>query len=294
MANPEDLGRYRLRRLLGRGVLGEVWEANDVVQEGAKVCVKIMHAADEELAFARIEFAREARLAALVRHPNLVAVHDSGEAAGTSFLVMDMVEGTSLQKVLSAPSHHRTAEKLRWVREIGAALSTLHAAGLAHKDVKAENVILRPDGSACLVDLGIAKWWKSDEPPNPDAIEALPSSTGEASIYVPPETSETSVYDELGDQYAWGVLARELLSGDEDVPENVAATIARAHAMKREDRWDTMEIALEAMIVTPRVRARTTPLPPLSEASADPRRPLLIVIGVGVVLLLIIVAVFSR
>ena len=60
MANPEDLGRYRLKRLLGRGALGEVWEASDLEQEGAKVVVKIMHAADDELALARSQFAREA------------------------------------------------------------------------------------------------------------------------------------------------------------------------------------------------------------------------------------------
>jgi serine/threonine protein kinase len=273
-------------------VLGEVWEANDVVQEGAKVCVKIMHAADEELAFARIEFAREARLAALVRHPNLVAVHDSGEAAGTSFLVMDMVDGTSVQKILSGDVKHSLKTKLRWIRDIGAALSALHGAGLVHKDLKPENVIVRPDGSACLVDLGIAKWWKSDQAPDPDAIESLPPA--KTTIYTPPETNESAVYDELGDQYAWGVLARELLAGETNAPENVLATIERAHATKREDRWDTMERAVEAMIITPRERAQTTPLPPPSEVPANARRPIYVVIAVGVVLLAIVIAVFSR
>src|SRR3954453_7888789 len=72
MANPEDLGRYRLKRLLGRGALGEVWAADDLEQVGAKVAVKIMHAAEEELALARIQFAREGRLASMLRHPNIV------------------------------------------------------------------------------------------------------------------------------------------------------------------------------------------------------------------------------
>jgi eukaryotic-like serine/threonine-protein kinase len=292
MANPEDLGRYRLRRLLGRGVLGEVWEAADVVQEGARVCVKIMHAADEELAFARVEFAREARLAAVVRHPNLVTVQDSGEAAGTSFLVMDMVEGTSLQKILPEAKARPLAEKLRWLREIGGALSALHHAGLFHKDVKPENVIVRSDGSACLVDLGIAKWWKTE--PSDDIEAPPPSSKDEGSIYAPPEAASASVYDELGDQYAWGVLARELLAGDDAIPESVVTAIARASSTKREDRWDTMDLALEAIVVAPRARVHTTPLPPPSQAPAATKRPLVAVIAVGVVLLLIVAAVFLR
>ena len=120
MANPEDLGRYDLKRLLGRGALGQVWEATERDTDGTRVAVKIMHAADEELTIARVQFAREARLAALLRHPNVVRVHDSGEAAGTSFMVMEMVEGRSLRKHMAAASS-TVEEKLRWLRQIGEA-----------------------------------------------------------------------------------------------------------------------------------------------------------------------------
>src|ERR1700744_5298276 len=118
MANPEDLGRYRLKRLLGRGVLGEVWEANDLEQQGHKVAVKILHAADDELALARLQSAREARLSVHIRHPNLAQVLDAGEAAGTSFMVMEMVEGTPLRQLIGDASVP-LAEKLRWLRQIG-------------------------------------------------------------------------------------------------------------------------------------------------------------------------------
>lgn len=261
MANPEDLGRYRLKRLLGRGALGEVWEARDQDHEGGKVAVKIMHAADEELAFARSAFAREARLASLVRHPHVVVVHDAGEAAGTSFMVMDMVEGTSLRKLIGDRSTH-LSERLRWLREIGDGLSAMHQAGVVHRDLKPENVIVRPDRTACVVDLGIAKWTKFDlggvrDPM--DVVEELDAQLPKTD-YVPPETAEESIYDELGDQYAWGVLAYEVLTGTvpngaspplterDEVPARVAAAVERARSKRREDRWDAMELLLEELV----------------------------------------------
>jgi serine/threonine-protein kinase len=256
MANPEDLGRYRLTRLLGRGAMGEVWEANDNVSDGAKVALKIMHAADEELLSARIHFAREARLAAQLRHPHVVNVRDAGEAAGTSFMVMEMVEGPSLRSAV-AEGATTLDEKLRWIAQVGAALAALHRAGIAHRDVKPENVIVRADRTACLVDLGIAKWAKFDNQGQRDSqvdleeIEAV-SGPAQPTEYVPPETTTDNVYDELGDQYAWGVLAYEVLTGElprdgsiplverVTIPRQAAEAIDRARSSRRAERWGAM------------------------------------------------------
>ncbi len=277
MANPEDLGRYRLKRLLGRGALGEVWEANDLEQHGTKVAVKIMHAADDELAFARSDFAREARLVSRLEHPHVAAVHDAGEAAGTSFMVMDMVQGKSLRKWIDDPDV-TVAEKLGWLRQIGDGLAALHRAGVAHRDVKPENVIVRPDRTACLVDLGIAKWTKLDlgaERDPMDALEELDAPQAKTD-YAPPETIETELYDELGDQYAWGVVGYELLTGAapnesspplterDDIPAKIAYAIERARARERDDRWDTMELALDAF-------EALGPPPSLDVRAAEPR-----------------------
>jgi serine/threonine-protein kinase len=262
MANPEDLGRYRLKRLLGRGALGEVWEARDLEQEGAKVVVKIMHAADDELALARSHFAREARLASLLRHPHVVEVHDAGEAAGTSFMVMEMVEGTSLRKVLRDPAT-TLEEKLRWLRQIGDAISAMHGAGIVHRDLKPENVIVRPDRTACVVDLGIAKWTKFDLGGERDPVDVFEGDTEKPPLktdYAPPEAIEHELFDELGDQYAWGVLAYEVLTGAlpdddapplaerKDVPQNIAAAIERARSKSRESRWEGMEALLDEIV----------------------------------------------
>lgn len=286
MANPEDLGRYRLKRLLGRGALGEVWEASDLEQAGAKVAVKIMHAADDELALARSHFAREARLASLLRHPHVVAVHDAGEAAGTSFMVMDMVEGRSLRKWIGDPDV-TTPEKLRWLRQIGDGLAAMHRAGIVHRDLKPENVIVRPDRTACVVDLGIAKWTKFDlgGERDPEALEDFDAPLPKAD-YAPPETVENEIYDELGDQYAWGVVAYELLTGAlpaegappltgrADVPPKVAAAIERARSRDRDDRWDDMELLLDELVdhaasVAPK-RPTEPPRPEGKTASVKP------------------------
>ena len=261
MANPEDLGRYRLKRLLGRGALGEVWEASDLEQQGRKVAVKIMHAADDELALARSHFAREARLASVFRHPHVVAVHDAGEAAGTSFMVMDMVEGKPLRKWIGDPEI-TVSEKLRWLRQIGDGLAAMHRAGIVHRDLKPENVIVRPDRTACVVDLGIAKWTRFDLGVERDPMDAFgePDAPLPKADYAPPETIEDEIYDELGDQYAWGVVAYELLTGAlptegsapltdrDDIPPKVAAAIQRARSPSREDRWGAMELLLDEIV----------------------------------------------
>lgn len=289
MANPEDLGRYRLKRLLGRGALGEVWEANDLEEEGSKVAVKIMHAADDELALARNHFAREARLASLMRHPNVVAVHDAGEAAGTSFLVMEMVEGKSLRWYMRDTST-TTAEKLRWLRQIGDGLSAMHRAGVVHRDLKPENVIVRADQTACLVDLGIAKWTKFDlggerDPENDIAVAVSQAPT--PSDYVPPETIDRQLYDELGDQYAFGVLAYEVLTGAvprdgappltdrDDIPHATAVAIDRARSQARDNRWAAMELLLEELVdrvasKAPQAQAPGTPAEPEKTPSLRP------------------------
>jgi predicted Ser/Thr protein kinase len=290
MANPEDLGRYRLKRLLGRGALGQVWEATERDEDGARVAVKIMHAADEALTLARIQFAREARLAALLRHPNVVRVHDSGEAAGTSFMVMEMVEGTPLRKVMRDAST-TIHERLRWLREIGEGLAALHAGNVVHRDLKPENVIIRPDRRACIVDLGVAKWRKFDlggerDPLELDEVEPPASAISD---FVPPEAADAQLYDELGDQYAWGALGDALLA--DDAPAGVAEVIERARSRDRERRWESMDHLLEALSAGPGEppprsgssspsRTATTESPPPSggatataEASSEPGWP---------------------
>jgi serine/threonine-protein kinase len=327
MANPEDLGRYRLKRLLGRGQLGEVWEANDLEQEGHKVAVKILHAADDELALARLQFAREARLSVHIHHPHIAQVRDAGEAAGTSFMVMDMVEGKPLRAFIGDPTVP-LEEKVRWLRQIGDALITMHRADLVHRDLKPENILIRPDRSACLVDLGMYKWTKFElggERDPAEMIEAMGSEEGDGPdrTYAPPETNEAETYDELGDQWAWGTVAYELITGKlpspesaplaslDDVPKQVGDAFDKARATRREDRWDALELALDeigpgsipamkadaAAAVPQKISVSPDSAVPQTQPSASvgpPRALSPMVIGIGILLVLgIVVAVVA-
>ena len=326
MANPEDLGRYRLKRLLGRGVLGEVWEASDLEQEGRKVAVKILHAADDELALARLQFAREARIAANMTHPHVAQVLDAGEAAGTSFMVMQMVDGKPLRSFIGDPSV-KIEEKLRWLRQIGDALVTMHRNDLVHRDLKPENVLIRPDRSAMVVDLGIAKWTKFDLGGERDPLDDIESSSerkGPDMTYAPPEAYIEESYDELGDQWAWGTLGYELLTGArptsdspplasrDEVPKQIGDALDKARAERREDRWEALELALDEIgpgslpiiKVEPPSKQSTKPPPPSVEPPPStqpapsshmgpPRAlsPLVLFVGIAVVLGIIVAVV---
>jgi len=217
---PEELARYRLKRVLGRGGRpglfgGEVWEAEDN-EIDRRVALKILRVDDEEMLPTQQQFVHDARILGKLRHPNVVPVHDAGEAAGTSFVVMTFVEGKSLGKLADDPAVSLD-DKLRWLRQVSLGLAALHAHAIAHRDLKPENVLVRADGTACLVDLGV------------------------------PFDDGGGTADDLDDQAAWATLARKLLGGD--VSPEVAAVLDRAGAPDRQSRFPSMKDVAGALVV---------------------------------------------
>ena len=153
------VGRYRLEAPIGRGAMGVVWRARDLLLD-RDVAVKEVHIAetltDEERANAYQRTLREAKTAARLNHPGLVTVYDVAEDAGRPWIVMQLVQSQSLDQVLatSGPiSPHRAAEM---GRQLLSALNVAHAAGVMHRDVKPSNVLLGRDDRAVLTDFGIA------------------------------------------------------------------------------------------------------------------------------------------
>lgn len=210
---PEELARYRLKRVLGRGgrpglIGGEVWEADDT-EHPRRVVLKILRVDDEDMLITQARFVRDAQAVSRLSHPHVVAVRDAGEAGGTSFVVMELVEGKPLTSMIEGAS---VEQRVEWLRQVALALVALHEIDVAHRDIKAQNVIIRNDGTACLVDLGVPF----------DAGEGAP--------------------DPKDDQAAWAALARTVL-GD-DATEGVARILDRAGAPDRDSRFATMnEIA---------------------------------------------------
>src|SRR5262249_58025665 len=150
-------GRYECVELIGRGGMGEVWRARDLLLQ-RDVAVKRLAYGDgagEEVTVGRSM--REARLAARLNHPNAVAVCDVVVDEGRPCLVMELVSGKSLKEVVAQQGRLDPIATARIGRQVAAALGVAHRAGIIHRDVKPANVLIASDGTAKLSDFGIAR-----------------------------------------------------------------------------------------------------------------------------------------
>ncbi|MBS2020572.1 MAG: serine/threonine protein kinase [Deltaproteobacteria bacterium] len=218
----QTIAQYRIVSLLGEGGMARVYRAFDTKLDRVVALKVLVHAESEGPEMReqrRRRLLREARAAAALKHPNVVAIYEIDEDAGEPFIVMELVEGASLREaVVDAPMETR----LRWLVEAARALESAHAAGLVHRDVKPENIVIDERGMLRLLDFGIAK--REVELPSasafdPNAAEA-PSSlrtTAGRRIgtprYMAPEQLAGLASDARTDQYAWGLVAFEVLTG---------------------------------------------------------------------------------
>jgi serine/threonine-protein kinase len=207
-------GRYRLKRLIAKGGMAEVWEAEDDIL-GRPVALKLLHAhlaADESF---RERFRREAIAAARLAHPNVVATFDTGTDEGTTFIVMELVEGQTLREILNETGALPPGRTVHIGAQVADALHYAHKAGVVHRDVKPGNILLCPDGRVKVADFGIAKAVEDSEPDRPHPAEAL-TSTGSiigTAQYLSPEQVDGRAVDGRSDVYALGVVLYEMLCG---------------------------------------------------------------------------------
>jgi eukaryotic-like serine/threonine-protein kinase len=199
-------GRYAIEARLARGGMASVYLATDIRLE-RRVAVKVMHAAlaDDPEFVAR--FNREARAAARLSHPAAVSVYDQGSDDGHVFLVMEYVAGATLRDVLRARGRLTAAEAVAVMDHVLAALGAAHTAGLVHRDVKPENVLVTNDGRVKVADFGLAR-----------AIAGANLTTDDSVLlgtaaYLAPEQVRDGVSDSRSDVYSAGVLLFELLTG---------------------------------------------------------------------------------
>jgi ABC-type oligopeptide transport system substrate-binding subunit/DNA-binding SARP family transcriptional activator len=191
--------RYCLDEELGRGSVGVVYRAHDLVLD-RDVAVKVYSAVrmgDE----GRARLLDEAQAAAKLNHPSIVTLHDAGDAQGTPFVVAELVEGTSL----AAHRPARLEDVLAIVRQVCAALEHAHGQGIVHRDLKPENILITPTGQAKLTDFGLAR-----------PIASRVTSEGVISgtvFYLAPELALRQRIDGRADLYALGVVLYELTAG---------------------------------------------------------------------------------
>ncbi|MBV9350620.1 MAG: protein kinase [Mycobacterium sp.] len=149
-------GPYRLKRLLGRGGMGEVYEAHDT-RKGRVVALKLISRQFSNDPVFRARIQREADAAGRLTEPHVVPIHDYGEIDGTFFLEMRLIEGASLRSMLRHYGPMSPARAVAIVSQVASALDAAHAAGVTHRDVKPENILITGDDFAYLVDFGIAR-----------------------------------------------------------------------------------------------------------------------------------------
>src|SRR5437867_9455420 len=149
------LGRYEIRSKIGEGGMGEVYLAEDT-QLGRRVAIKLLPPETISDEHARKRLLREARAAATLDHPNICSIHEVGEEEGRSFIVMQYVEGETLDfRMTRKPIE--LSESLSIAAQIADALAEAHSHGIIHRDIKPSNIMIAPRGQAKVMDFGLAK-----------------------------------------------------------------------------------------------------------------------------------------
>jgi eukaryotic-like serine/threonine-protein kinase len=215
-------GRYRHVRLLGRGGMATVELAQDLELERPVALKRLAEnlAANDEF---KQRFLREARLAARLSHPNIVAVYDAGEESGRPFIVMEYVEGETVSDLVRRRGRLAPAEAVTLALQACSGLETAHEAGLVHRDIKPQNLLLTPGGTLKIADFGIAR--------SLDGTQLTEAGTvlGTAA-YLAPEQAAGEPVTATADVYALGAVLYELLTGR---PPYVAETLAELFAKQR-------------------------------------------------------------
>jgi serine/threonine protein kinase len=219
----ESVGPYRVRRLLGEGATGLVFEAAD--EDGTVVAVKLLRPEQAADAVARSRFLREARLARRIESRHVVPVLDVGEAPEGTYLVMPYYPQGSLGRRLRAAGSLTLDRTVRLAAELGRGLDALHDHGILHRDVKPSNVLLDADGAAALSDFGLARAADSTRVTQDGQIVGTPH-------YLAPELIEGLEATRASDLYGLGCLLYECLVGEPPFAGRRVAEVGFAHLVE--------------------------------------------------------------
>ncbi|MDK9495777.1 serine/threonine-protein kinase [Streptomyces katrae] len=288
--------RYQLATILGQGGMGQVWTAYDRRLD-RRVAVKLLRpdkvagpgTVAEEL---RRRFVRECRVTAQVDHPGLVTVHDAGSDGDELYLVMGYVEGSDLADHLAEHDPYPWPWAVAVVAQLCAVLSAVHAVPIVHRDLKPRNVMIRPDGTVLVLDLGVASVMDTDT----TRLTSTGSPIG-SPAYMAPEQAMGGAVGPYTDLYALGVLLYELLSGGvpfagttalgvlhrhlyeppapvrplrPEIPPELEAVLLRLLAKDPQDRPGSAQEVYEALVPLLPAPGSRHPAGPL-----DPTRPFL-------------------
>jgi serine/threonine-protein kinase len=214
-------GRYRLDSFLASGGMGDVWKATDQLLDRA-VAVKIMRPEASADPVFQQRFREEALLTAGLSHHNIATLFDYGEHEGISYLVMELVEGTSLAQAVKESGAFEADRVRSVIGQMALALHAAHEAGVVHRDVKPANVLLGEGGVVKLTDFGIARAANASQLTRTGETLGTPN-------YLSPEQAQGRSATPMSDLYSLGVIAHELLSGRRPFDRGTPVATALAH-----------------------------------------------------------------
>ena len=231
------LGPYEILAPLGAGGMGEVYRARDT-RLGREVAIKVLPAEISSDAGRLARFEQEARSASALNHPNIVTVHDVGRSDATSYIAMELVEGKTLRELLAAgPMPVRRAVGI--AAQVADGLAKAHAAGIVHRDLKPENLMVSSDGFVKILDFGLVKLVSDPSGSHSQALTAAGARTQSGIVlgtvgYMSPEQASGAAIDIRSDQFSFGSIFYEMLTGrrafSRATPAETLAAIIREEA----------------------------------------------------------------
>ena len=214
------LGRYEILRLLGRGGMGEVYRAKDTML-GREVAVKVLHSEFSVDPNRLRRFEQEARSVSALNHPNIITIHEFGQADGLHFIVSEFIDGETLRRRMGTGTVNPD-DLLDIAIQTTNALKAAHDAGIVHRDIKPENIMVRPDGLVKVLDFGLAKLTEPRTPDTPlsdfETSTIVWGATDTGVIlgtvaYMSPEQARGLDLDARTDLFSLGVVLYEMAAG---------------------------------------------------------------------------------
>src|SRR5687767_2453318 len=244
-------GPYEIVAPLGAGGMGEVYRARDS-RLHRDVAIKALPSSLSNDPERLGRFQREARLLAALNHPNVAAIYGLEEAGGSPYLVMECVEGETLAAKLAA-GPLPVEDALGVTVQIAAGIAAAHDAGVIHRDLKPANVMVRPDGSVKVLDLGLARTVEASATTDPSLSPTVTSgATGTGVIlgtaaYMSPEQARGRPVDKRTDLFSFGCVLYECLTGQRAFPgETVSDSLAAI--LRAEPDWNALPASTPAAI----------------------------------------------
>ena len=243
------LGPYSVTAKIGEGGMGEVWQATDT-KLNRQVALKILPEAFASDPDRLARFEREAQVLASLNHPNIAAIYGLEEADGALALVLELVEGPTLEdRIAQGPIP--VDEALPIAKQIAEALEAAHEAGVIHRDLKPANIKVKDDGTVKLLDFGLAKALDAagegdpNQSPTRTAVDTKMGVIMGTAAYMSPEQARGKRVDKRADIWAFGVVVYETLTGRRAF-EGEDGSVTLANVIRADPSWDSLPDTLPA------------------------------------------------